>query len=56
MDAWTVEAAEALREQAAACRKLAARVRTEAGSSALWGLARQFDEEARRMNPGSEQR
>ncbi|MEO7601825.1 MAG: hypothetical protein ABIS39_00965 [Sphingomicrobium sp.] len=56
IEAWKVEAAESLREQAASCRRLATRARTDAGSTALWGLAKQFDDEARRMNPGSEAR
>ena len=56
IEPWKIEAAESLREQAASCRRLAARARTTAGSTALWGLAKQFDEEARRMHPASEPR
>lgn len=56
MEPWKIDEAEELREKAASCRRLAVRARTEAGQSALNGLAQQFDDEARRMNPGSERR
>ena len=56
IEPWKIEAAESLREQAASWRRLAARAPTSAGSTALWGLAKQFDEEARRTDPASEQR
>ena len=47
------EAAEDLREQAASCRQLAKRARTQSGSSALTHLADQFDDDARRIDPAS---
>jgi hypothetical protein len=50
------DAAEGLREQAASCRRLARRARTDAGSNALGALAEQFDTQARRMDPRSERR
>jgi len=50
------EAADDLREQAASCRKLARRARTDGGSSALNGAAEQFDDDARRIDPLSERR
>jgi hypothetical protein len=45
------EAAEGLREQAASCRKLAVRARTESGSTALRTVAELFDKDARRIDP-----
>ena len=45
------EAADELREQAASCRRLAKRVRTSGGSTALTTVADQFDEDARRIDP-----
>jgi hypothetical protein len=50
------EAAEELREQAASCRRLANRARTEAGTRALTGVADYFDDDARRIDPRSERR
>jgi len=50
------EAADDLREQAASCRKLARRARTDGGSSALNSAAEQFDDDARRIDPLSERR
>lgn len=50
------EAADDLREQAASCRRLARRARTESGSSALGAVAEQFDTDARRIDPLSERR
>ncbi|HET7709911.1 MAG TPA: hypothetical protein VFK50_10355 [Sphingomicrobium sp.] len=47
------EAAEALREQAASCRRLAQRARTSGGLRALAAAADQFDTDARRIDPGS---
>ena len=49
-------AADELREEAAACRRLATRARTEAGNAALSDLADQFDTDARRVDPHSERR
>jgi hypothetical protein len=45
------ETAESLREQAAACRRLAASSRTRAGRSSLGALADHFDEQARMLDP-----
>jgi hypothetical protein len=45
------ESAEDLREQAAACRRLAAAARTRAGTSSLTALADHFDDRARRIDP-----
>jgi hypothetical protein len=45
------EAAEGLREQAASCRKLAVRARTDSGSTALRMVAEMFDDDARRIDP-----
>lgn len=45
------EAAEGLREQAASFRKLAARARTDSGSTALKTVAELFDDDARRIDP-----
>jgi hypothetical protein len=50
------QAAGELREQAASCRKLARRARTNGGSSALTTVADQFDDDARRIDPSSPQR
>ncbi len=50
------EAADALREQAASCRRLARRARTPSGLSALTTVADQFDDDARRIDPLSLQR
>lgn len=47
------EAADALREQAASCRRLAQKARTQRGSSALATVAAQFDEDASRLDPPS---
>lgn len=47
------EAADELREQAAAYRRLAKRARTRGGSSALTNVADQFDDDARRIDPSS---
>jgi hypothetical protein len=47
------EAAEGLREQAAACRRLAATARTRSGTSSLDALADHFDEQARKLDPFS---
>ena len=45
------EAAVGLREQAACCRKLAVRARTNSGSTALKTVADMFDDDARRIDP-----
>jgi hypothetical protein len=45
------EAADELREQAASCRRLARRARTNSGSTALKTVADQFDTDARRIDP-----
>ena len=50
------EAADELREQAASCRRLARRARTDSGSSALTTVAEQFDDDARRIDPSSHRR
>jgi hypothetical protein len=50
------DAAEGLREQAASCRRLAKRARTDAGSTALKAVAETFDTDARRIDPRSERR
>ena len=50
------EAADELREQAASCRRLANRARTAGGSTALKTVAKQFDDDARRIDPLSEKR
>lgn len=47
------EAADALREQAASCRRLARRAHTGSGSYALTAVADQFDDDARRIDPSS---
>ena len=47
------EAADELREQAASCRRLARRARTETGSAALSTVADRFDDDARRIDPSS---
>jgi hypothetical protein len=45
-----------LREQAAACRRLAANARTRAGRSSIEALGEHFDEQARKLDPSSERR
>lgn len=50
------EAADELREQAASCRRLAHRARTDNGATALKTVAQQFDDDARRIDPLSERR
>jgi hypothetical protein len=50
------DAADALREQAASCRRLAKRARTRGGLSALTTVAEQFDDDARRIDPASMKR
>ncbi len=47
------EAADDLREQAASCRRLAGRARTEVGAHALEVVADTFDDDARRIDPVS---
>jgi len=50
------DAADELREQAASLRRLARKARTPGGSTALNGVAEQFDTDARRIDPMSERR
>lgn len=50
------EVADQLREQAASCRRLAKKARTERGSLSLATVADQFDTDARRIDPLSERR
>ena len=47
------DAADDLREQAASCRRLAKRVRTGSGWTALSAIAEQFDIGASRIDPRS---
>jgi len=47
------ETADDLREQAAACRRLAAAARTRSGTSSLDALADHFDDQARQIDPNS---
>ncbi len=47
------DTAESLREQAAACRRLAAAARTRAGTTSLSALADHFDDQARKLDPMS---
>lgn len=49
-------AAEALREQAAACRRLGSVARTRTGKTSIEALADHFDEQARKLDPTSERR
>lgn len=44
------EGARGLRDQAAACRRLAAEARTKAGTTSMNALADHFDEQARRLD------
>ena len=50
------DAADALREQAAACRRLSVKARTRAGVTALNKLGDHFDEQARKIDPSSVKR
>lgn len=50
------DTADSLREQAAACRRLAAAARTRAGTTSLDALADHFDEQARKLDPSSQRR
>lgn len=50
------ESAEQLREQAAACRRLALKARTRAGNKALDALGDHFDDRARQLDPSSQRR
>ena len=45
------DAADGLREQAASCRRLARRARTNSGAAALKAVADQFDTDAVRIDP-----
>ena len=49
----TGPAADALREQAAACRRLSVKARTRAGVKALEKLGDHFDDQARKIDPSS---
>ena len=44
-------AAEAFREQAASCRRLASAARTRAGRTSIAALGDHFDEQARKLDP-----
>lgn len=44
------DGARGLRNQAAACRRLAAQARTSAGTSSMTALADHFDEQARNLD------
>jgi hypothetical protein len=44
------DGAEGLRNQAAACRRLAAQARTKAGTTSMTALADHFDEQAQRVD------
>lgn len=46
-------AADGLRGQAAACRRLSSKSRTRAGAKALIDLGDHFDEQARKLHPSS---
>ena len=45
------QAADALRDQAASCRRLAAGEHTASNCSALTAVAERFDDDARRIDP-----
>ena len=47
------DAADEMREQAASCRQLARRARTNSGWAALQAVAEQFDTDAMRIDPRS---
>lgn len=47
------DAADGLRDEAAACRRLASRARTGAGGIALRAAAEQFERDAVRIDPRS---
>jgi hypothetical protein len=44
------DGARGLRNQAAACRRLAAQARTNAGTTSMQALADHFDEQARKLD------
>jgi hypothetical protein len=48
------DTADSLREQAAACRRLAAASRTRSGRTSLIALADHFDAQARTLDPSSQ--
>jgi hypothetical protein len=50
----TKTAADGLRGQAAACRRLSGTARTRAGTKALEALGDHFDEQARKLDPSSQ--
>ena len=52
----TRAAADGLRDQAAACRRLATNARTRAGTTSLDALADHFDEQARKLDPSSQRK
>ena len=53
-DSGMPDSADQLREQAAACRRLAVNARTRAGSKALDDLGEHLDDRARKMDPSSQ--
>jgi hypothetical protein len=50
------ETADGLREQAAACRRLAVNARTRAGTKALDRLGDHLDDRARAIDPSSQRK
>jgi hypothetical protein len=50
------ESADQLREQAAACRRLAHQARTRAGTKALDALGDHLDDRAGKLDPSSQRR
>ncbi|HKX91213.1 MAG TPA: hypothetical protein VJM15_02150 [Sphingomicrobium sp.] len=50
------DAADSLREQAAACRRLSVKARTRSGVKALEALGEHFDKKAREIDPSSMRR
>jgi hypothetical protein len=50
------ESAEGLREQAAACRRLASIARTRSGRTSMVALGDHFDAQARKIDPASQRR
>jgi hypothetical protein len=50
------DTADGLREQAAACRRIAPNARTRAGTNALKALGDHFDARAHKLDPSSQQR
>lgn len=50
------DSADKLRDQAAACRRLALNARTRAGTKALDDLGEHFDDSARKIDPSSQRK